>query len=179
MKPLLLLSVLAALLTGCCCPGERRHRSHHRTTPIPAPPPPVAYVPAPTPIPAPPPVSVNPVMSQPGDIELKTEDVHVAKQTVSNGALRIRKYVTTQNVSIPVTLCRDEFEVQRTPVSGPSNAPFEAAESYYDIPLTREVATPVITPRLLEVLHVKRTTVCETNLVGAVLRTEKAEVIRR
>ena len=110
--------------------------------------------------------------------ELKTEDFSVVKRSTTNGVARLRKYVVLEDKSAPVRVCRDELVVDRHSASGDASAPFWAGESYVEIPLITEVAVPVLTPRIYEVVRVRKVTICETNSVGGVTRTEKLEVIR-
>jgi len=111
--------------------------------------------------------------------ELKTEDFAVAKRATTNGVARIRKWVVIDNVSAPIRICHDDFTVERTPASGSSLAPFWAGESVIEVPLITEVAVPVTTPRVYEVVRVRKDTVCVTNTVTGTVRTEKLEAVKR
>lgn len=111
--------------------------------------------------------------------ELKTEDFAVAKRATTNGVARIRKWVVSDNVSAPIRICHDDFTVERAPASGSTLAPFWAGESVIEVPLITEVAVPVVTPRVYEVVRVKKGTVCETNTVIGTVRTEKLEAVKR
>lgn len=115
-----------------------------------------------------------------GDVrlELKTEDLTVDRRTVSNGAARIRKYVVTEERSIPVTLRREEYVVERVPASGAPTTPFGEASATIDLPLTVETAVGVVTPRVTEVIRVRKTVETDTKDIKATLRTEKFEVIK-
>jgi uncharacterized protein (TIGR02271 family) len=92
---------------------------------------------------------------------------------------RIRKYVVVEDRSAPVRVCRDEFLVERHSASGDTSAPFWAGESVIEIPLITEIAVPMVTPRIYEVVRVRRNTICETNLVSGTVRTEKLEAGKR
>lgn len=111
-------------------------------------------------------------------LELKTEDLTVDRRTTSNGAARIRKYVVTEERSIPVTLRREEFTVERVPASGVPTTPFGEASSVIDIPLTVETAVGVVTPRVIEVIRVHKTVETDTKEIKGVLRTEKVDITK-
>lgn len=111
-------------------------------------------------------------------LELKTEDLSVGRNVVSNGSARIRKYVVTETKSIPVTLKREEFVVERVPASGAPTTVFGEASSTIDLPLTVETATVVITPRVVEVIKVHKVVETEQREISATLRTEKVEVTK-
>lgn len=182
MKTLLLLSVSAALLTGCCIPKRHHHAKcdHDRVTPLPnysggSPAPVVTDKPAPV---VGGPASSTVATDGETRLELKTEDFAVKKETVSGGAARIRKYVVTETKSVPVVVCHEDFVVERVPAGGAPATPWGPGETVIELPLTREVAVPVITPRVVEVLRVRKTVDCVTNTISATIRTEKADVSR-
>lgn len=183
---LLLLPVLVASLTSGCCayrgrPGSGHGHGHHATQ-LPATQPPPAIQPPPGGVVTPPGTGVvggGAVGDGDQVFELKTEDFTVVRKSTTNGVARIRKWVVVDNVSVPIRICHDEFEVQRAPASGSSLAPFWAGESVIEVPLITEVAVPVTTPRVYEVVRVKKGTICETNTIVGAVRTEKLEAVKR
>lgn len=190
MRHDLLLPVLLASLTSGCCsyrgrPGHGHGPGHHGyATQLPAQPPPAIQPPTGGVVTA---TGTGVVGGGAGaggaggDLrwELKTEDFAVTKRSETNGVARIRKYVVSDQLSVPVRLCHDEFTVERAPASGSSLAPFWGGESVVEVPLVTEVAVPVLTPRVYEVVRVRTNTVCITNLVTGTVRTEKLETSKR
>lgn len=197
MKPnsLLLFPLLAILASGCCSyrRGDHHHASHQPSpghgavTPLPPPYNPPTYHPPPNPpvVVTPPPVAgqgPGPGQAQLADgetkFELKTQDWSVDKATVSAGTARIRKYIVSENKASPITVCHDEYSVERVPVNQPVSSPWWEGESYVEIPLSKEIATGVTRSRTYEIVRVKKSSVCETNLITGVVKTEKLEVTR-
>ena len=113
------------------------------------------------------------------EIELKKEDMTVQKNVVSNGQVIIRKTVISEQATIPITTQREEYEVVRVAADGPPTTPWGEAVSVISMPLTRETAIPVITPRVIERIKVRKTTTADAaNIVGTV-RTEKLDVVKQ
>lgn len=111
-------------------------------------------------------------------IELKAEDLTVDKRRVSNGAVRIRKYVVSETKSVPVEVCREDYVIERVPASGAPSTPWGTTETYIDLPVTRDEVKAVITPRVYETLRIRKTVDCVTEQVSGVVRTEKYEVLK-
>jgi len=180
MKPLLLLAiVLPVALVAAGCHTHHRHHGKccpHKTVVTPLNDPVAA---TPRAVDEPPRVETTTTTTTTDEsLELKTEDFSVRKETVSNGAARIRKYVVSEQKSVPVTVCREDFTVERIPGYGTPTTPWGGGELVIDIPLTREVAYPVVTPRVTEVIRVRKTVDCVTNLITGTVRTEKFEVLK-
>jgi len=112
-------------------------------------------------------------------LELKAEDLTVDKKTVSNGSVRIRKYVVSEQKSVPIEVCREDYVVERIPGSGAPTTQWGESDVVIDIPLTRQTATAVITPRVYETLRIRKTLDCVTEQVTGTVRTEKFEVIKQ
>ena len=176
MKLLLPLLLAIPLLAGC----HTTHKKHcckptplecHEDRPVPTAPVPQTR--------SAPPMETTVTNVAGGDtLELKAEDMTVDKRTVSNGSVRVRKYVVSEQKSIPIEVCREDYVVERIPASGAPTTPWGGGEVVIDIPLTRQTATPVITPRVYETLRIRKTLDCVTEQVTGTVRTEKFEVLR-
>jgi len=112
------------------------------------------------------------------ELELKTEDLTVQRATVSNGSVLIRKVVEAKDISIPVDLAREEYVVERIPAGGPPTTPFGDGQMEINVPLTRQTATPVITPRVIEVIRIKKTLHTDQQNVTGRVRTETVDVTK-
>lgn len=186
MKELLLLLTVASLATGCCASyGQRHSHKQKRATPLECHDDERVAAPLPThaPLPPRPPredwVAATNVVDGETRIELKAEDMTVDKKTVSNGAVRIRRYVVSEQKSVPIEVCREDYVIERVPASGQPTTPWGEGEIVIELPMTRQVATPVITPRIYETLRIRKTVDCDTEQVTGTVRTERFEVIRQ
>ena len=113
--------------------------------------------------------------AQQAEVELKTEAMSVSKETVSNGEAVIAKVVTSQNVTQETPLNVEDVVIEHVQ---PGNAlpatPF--GEVVATVPLNREQAAGVVTPRVKEIVRIRKTTnVINTNVVG-VVRDETATI---
>lgn len=117
----------------------------------------------------------------PGDgthLELKTETLSVDRKTVSNGAVRIRKYVVSEPQTVSTTVRREELSIERIPASGVPTTPFGEAEAVIEVPLTTETVSAVVTPRVIERVRIHRVITNDQKDVTATLRTEKLEILK-
>ncbi len=112
------------------------------------------------------------------DLELKREALSVDRATVSNGAAVIRKVVTSESVTIPVTLTTEDFTVERVSDGGPPSTPWGEDEVVISIPLSRETATPRITTTTERVI-VRKTRVAEQKDVTGTIRRETVDVVKQ
>ena len=190
MKELLLLLTVASLAVGCRTHHHHRKADCHkaRTTPLECHDDGRVAVPQPQrfdSLPQRPPQEVRDQFTNTvatgveQKMELKAEDMTVDKRTVSNGAIRIRKYVVSEQKSVPIEVCREDYVVERVPASGQPTTAWGEGETYIELPLTRQVATPVITPRIYETLRIRKVVDCDTEQVTGTVRTERFEVIRQ
>jgi uncharacterized protein (TIGR02271 family) len=113
------------------------------------------------------------------ELELKKEDLRVGIEEVGNGSAVIRKVVTTETVNIPVKLTREDFTVERVAADGPPTTPWGEGELVISIPLTRQEARPVITPRVYERVNVRKVTTTENRNVSGNVRTETVGIEKR
>lgn len=113
------------------------------------------------------------------EIELKKEDLSVQRGVTSNGKVVIRKTVVSETANIPVTLTREEFVVERVAADGQPTTPWGEAVNEISMPLTRETAAPVITPRVIERVRVRKTVSQDPANVTGTVRTEKLDVVKQ
>jgi uncharacterized protein (TIGR02271 family) len=111
-------------------------------------------------------------------IRLAREELVVGKREVSNGGVLLRKVVQTQQASQPLDLRREEFVLDRSPVSDQqaSTADFRAQE--FRVDLFRE--EPVVNTRsvVTEVVRVRKKVETDSQNVTGVIRHENVEVVR-
>lgn len=111
---------------------------------------------------------------------LSGEELTVGKRAVQAGEVEVSKRVETERVQQPVTLRRDEVEVERRPIrDGFAAAGAAIGESEeVRIPLRAEqaVVEKHVVPK--EEVVVRTREVAETEIVEAVLRKERADVHR-
>ena len=106
-------------------------------------------------------------------LELKKEQATVSKQVVPSGQVSLKKTVVSETVTLPVTLNHDEYTIERVPATGEPTTAFGEAE--ISLPLQKETATAVVTPKVVEVIRLKKVVVPVTSNLTAVVRTEKVE----
>lgn len=190
MKQLLLLLAIASLSAGCRT-YDRDHCHKRTTTPLecsehregtkghPVGRDASTALPAHLPPPTRSTVETTANLAAGETLELKAEDMTVDKRTVSNGSVRVRKYVVSEQKSVPIEVCREDYVVERIPASGQPTTSWGGGDVVIDIPLTRQTATAVITPRVYETLRIRKTVDCVTEQVTGTVRTEKFEVIKQ
>jgi uncharacterized protein (TIGR02271 family) len=113
------------------------------------------------------------------EIQLYKEEMVVGKKEINNGGVLIRKVVTTENVSQPVTLAREEYVVERVPAGENAKAAenaFKGEEIY--IPLTREEAVAGKKSYIAEKVEVGKKTSTETQTLSVPIRTEDVEITK-
>jgi uncharacterized protein (TIGR02271 family) len=112
------------------------------------------------------------------NLQLAREELVVGKRQVDNGGVRLQKVIRTQDASQPLDLTREEYTVNRTPLSGPAadNAAFSPREIRLD--LTRE--EPVVSTRnyVTEVVRVRKQTQTDKQTVTGVVRKETVDVVK-
>lgn len=114
------------------------------------------------------------------DIQLHKEEMVVGKKDVSNGGVVIRTVVTTENVSQPVELQREEYVIERVPASeataNQNQTAFQGQEIY--IPLTRE--EPVATKRTLvtEKVEIGKRIETDHQTVSTPVRSEDVQITK-
>lgn len=109
-------------------------------------------------------------------IPLHEEQVKVGKRTVEAGGVRLRKIVRTETVQQPVTLKREDIQVEHVPTGGqqPSGTAFQPQDIY--IPLRREEPVVEKQPRVREEIRVRKTAGAEQQKVSDEVRKEDVEI---
>jgi uncharacterized protein (TIGR02271 family) len=108
------------------------------------------------------------------------EELHVATTQRERGRVRLRKYVTTEQVTTTVPVQREEVRLEREPIT---DANLDAATSGPDISeeeheLTLHEETPVVEKRVVprERVRLDTETVTDQREVGEEVRKERIEV---
>ena len=110
-------------------------------------------------------------------LSLRREEMVVGKTVVDNGGVRLQKVVSTQVVSQPVELKREEYTVDRSPVS--TSEPTEADFSQKEIRLSLSREEPVVGTRIepTEWVRVRKQIHTDTQTVSGTIRKENIEVV--
>lgn len=117
------------------------------------------------------------------DILLHEEELVVGKREVSNGGVLIRKVVTTENVSQPIELRREEYVIERVPMSReavagtPDTFAFQGQDIY--IPLMREEAVTSTRSWLTERVHLGKKIETDHQTVTQKVRKEELQVVKK
>jgi uncharacterized protein (TIGR02271 family) len=112
-------------------------------------------------------------------LELKKETATAQKTTVSNGKAVIRKNVITEQVSVPVQTRREEFTVEEIADDAAPTTSWGEAQTVFELPLTRESASIVITPRVYKRVKINKTATVDQGAVTGSVRTENVEVVKQ
>jgi uncharacterized protein (TIGR02271 family) len=117
----------------------------------------------------------------PGDdnsVNLLREEMVVGKNVVDNGGVELRKVVQTQVASQPVELKREEYTVDRSPVSNPQVADADFSQKEIRLNLSRE--EPVVATRIepTEWFRLRKEIHTDTQTVSGIVRVENIEVIK-
>jgi uncharacterized protein (TIGR02271 family) len=117
------------------------------------------------------------------EVVLSEEQLAVETRATATERVRVRKRVVTEDVTVTVTVRREELVIEREPVAGTSHKAAEAA----DFPLPTDTGEvefvlhaeePVVTKRVVPVERVKlsRNTITEERRIVDTVRRERAEV---
>lgn len=113
------------------------------------------------------------------DVTAAEEELQVGKRTVQAGEVRLRKVVRTEHKEVPVTLRREDVEVERIPAGEATNAtvPDDAfQDGVIDIPVMEEQAVVAKEARVVGGVRVTKGTETETETVGGDVRSTDIEV---
>ena len=114
------------------------------------------------------------------EVALTEERLVVSKRSVEAGAVRLRKIVRTEQVSVPVELRREDVVVERIPATevkaGDATGAFE--EQTIDVPLHREEAAVSRETHLTGAVRARKTEEVEHQAVSDLVRKEDVEIIR-
>ena len=104
------------------------------------------------------------------------EQIQVGKEMLETGRVRLHKYVDVESIEQPVHLYREEFEIERIPISGDERVSGNIAEGVQEIVLHEERA--VLHKELVPVERVRLRTrqVEQDSTVRDQIRRERIEV---
>lgn len=116
------------------------------------------------------------------ELVLHAEKVAVSKERVATGSVTLRKKVVTEEVSVPVTLRRDELDVvEETFDAGHLPAGAQVRDlGDGDVEITLYAERPVVTVEVVPVERVRLTkgVITETRTFDVELGHEEAVVVR-
>lgn len=111
-------------------------------------------------------------------VSVSEEELQVGKREVETGRVRVRKVVRTEQQEVPVTLRREEVEIERVPASG-AEVPSDAfQEREIEVPLTREEPVVGKEAHVTGEVRVGKDVETEQRTVGGAVRREEVEVDR-
>lgn len=104
------------------------------------------------------------------------EQIQVGKEMLETGRVRLHKYVDVESIEQPVHLYREEFEIERIPISGDEKVSGNISEGVQEIVLHEERA--VLRKELVPVERVRLRTkqVQQDTTVRDEIRRERIEV---
>lgn len=119
--------------------------------------------------------------ASPGDadsLKLFREEMMVGKTVVDNGGVKLQKIVRTQTASQPIELQREEFTVQRTPITDSQVASADFAQREIRLNLSRE--EPVVGTRIqpTEWVRVRKQVHTDTQTITGTVRKENIEIVK-
>ena len=103
------------------------------------------------------------------------EELHVGKERVETGGIRLRKWVETERVDVPVELRKEKVAVQREPLDREAS-PEEIGEDEIEVTISEE--RPVVEKRAVakERISVDKDVETERETVGDEVRKERVDV---
>jgi len=111
-------------------------------------------------------------------IKVREEQLHVHKQPVQTGEVKVRKEVTTEQKTIPVSVSREEVVVERHPASGTAHSSDIRAGEEIRIPVTEEQVRVEKDAVVKEEVTVGKRKVQDTEQVTGTVRKEQVHVER-
>jgi len=110
-------------------------------------------------------------------IQVKEEEMHVHKQPVQTGEVRVRKEVHTEHKTVEVPVKKEEVVIERRAVSGgkASSTGIDAGQEVR-IPVSEEQVHIEKTPVVKEEVTVGKRTVTDTERVSGTVRKEELKV---
>ncbi len=117
----------------------------------------------------------------PGDansVNLLREEMVVGKTVVDNGGVKLRKVVQTQVASQPVELKREEYTIDRSPVTNPQVTDADFSQKEIRLNLSRQ--EPVVGTRIepTEWVRVSKQVHIDTKTLNGIVRAENIEVVK-
>lgn len=107
-------------------------------------------------------------------ISRSEEELRVGKREHKVGEVDVHKSVETERVRTPVTVHREEVEVERRPASG--NARAEFGDREIRVPVTEEEVVVEKRPRVVEEIVVRKRDIEDTEFVDETVRKERVEI---
>jgi uncharacterized protein (TIGR02271 family) len=110
-------------------------------------------------------------------VQLIEEEIHVGKEVREVGEVEISKRVVEENVSVPVTLEREELVITRTAGTTDNvvgNANF--TDEVITVPIREEYATVNKSAHVAEEVEIEKRTTQQQTTVGGTVRHEELEV---
>lgn len=114
------------------------------------------------------------------EVPIVEEELAVGKREVQTGQVRLRKVVNTEHEEVPVTLTREEVNIERVPAGDATagNVPDNAfQEREIDVPVTAEEPVVEKQARVTGQVQVNKTAETDTQTVGADVRRTDVEVV--
>jgi len=111
-------------------------------------------------------------------IQVHEEELHVRKQPVRTGEVKVHKEVTTEQKTIPVSVTREEVVVERHPASGTASSSDIRAGEEIRIPVMEEQVRVEKEAVVKEEVTVGKRKVKDTEQVSGTVRKELVEVER-
>jgi len=111
-------------------------------------------------------------------IQVHEEELHVHKQPVRTGEVKVRKEVTTEQKTIPVSVTREEVVVERHPASGTASSSDIRAGEEIRIPVMEEQVKVEKEAVVKEEVTVGKRKVKDTEQVSGSVRKEQVHVER-
>lgn len=119
-----------------------------------------------------------------GDAEVTLSEEQLAVETRARATerVRVRKHVVTEEVTVTVTLRREELVIEREPVAGTSHQAAEGAfplgDDGREVEFVLHAEEPVVTKRVVPVerVRINRNTITEERRIADTVRRERAEV---
>lgn len=111
-------------------------------------------------------------------ISRSEEELKVGTHERKAGEVDVKKHVETEHVRKPVTLHREEVEVERRPASGDTTGA-EMRDREIRVPVTEEEVVVEKRPRVVEEIVVRKRDVEETAMVEEDVRKERVDIDER
>jgi len=111
-------------------------------------------------------------------LHLTREEMVVGKTIVGNGGVKLQKVVHTEQASQPVDLTREEYTIDRSPVSNAQVVDADFSQREIRLDLLRQ--EPVVGTRILptDYIRVRKQMHVDTQTVTGAVRSENIEVVK-
>lgn len=109
-------------------------------------------------------------------VKLREEQLHVEKDRVQAGEVRIGKEVVEEQKTMNVPVTREEVVIERRPVNQPSDKPITGDTGVIEVPVTQERVNVEKETVVTEEIGVKKQVHQETQQVSGTVRREEARI---